>query len=51
MKDPKTVQEHLALDLDEAVELAGASYQETQEAMKAKALTVLDRVKQAGGQS
>lgn len=51
MKDPKTVQEHSALDLDEAVELAGASCQETQEAMKAKALTELDGVKQAGRQS
>ncbi len=36
MKDTKTVQEHPALDLDEAVELARASCQETQEAIKLK---------------
>lgn len=32
MKDPKKVQEQLVLELDEAVELAGASCQEPQEA-------------------
>lgn len=47
MKDPKKVQEQLFLDPDEAVELAGASCQEPQEA-KNKAKKVAG-VKQAGG--